>query len=172
MANELFQWSRSALRLALGLSLGMTVRVAQAANTCPWMNEATASGLLGGDAIGNYQASSAGQAAVCTFTEHRDHATRVLRIQVETRPDASVRLRSMEDACRSDGRPLQAIGNEALVCADDRGGRLGEQVLGRVRDQIFTIRVSSSLKNDPTLTRDALQRLISTAAEQVAGNLF
>jgi len=45
-------------------------------------------------------------------------------------------------------------------------------VVGRVRDQIFTITISTTLKNDPILTRDALKARIYTAAEQVAGNLF
>jgi hypothetical protein len=37
---------------------------------------------------------------------------------------------------------------------------------------VFTIAISSTLKNDPILTREALKTRIYTAAEQVAGNLF
>ena len=40
-----------------------------AANDCPWMNEATASGLLGGTAVGMFQAATTEKAAVCTFTQ-------------------------------------------------------------------------------------------------------
>jgi hypothetical protein len=68
---------------------------------------------------------------------------------------------------------LRAIGNEALSCAaDDRKGGIGERVVGRVRDQVFTITISSTLKNDPGLNRDVLRSKIYTAAEQVSGNLF
>jgi hypothetical protein len=68
---------------------------------------------------------------------------------------------------------LRAIGNEALICAaDEDKKRMGERVVGRVRDQVFTITISTSLKNDPVLTSDELRSRIYTAAEQVSGNLF
>jgi hypothetical protein len=68
---------------------------------------------------------------------------------------------------------LKAIGNEALICAaDDRKAGMGERIVGRVRDQVFTITIASSVKNDPILTRDILKTRIYTAAEQVSGNLF
>jgi hypothetical protein len=41
-----------------------------------------------------------------------------------------------------------------------------------VRNQVFTIDLNSTLKDDPILARDALKARIYTAAEQVAGNLF
>ncbi len=41
-----------------------------------------------------------------------------------------------------------------------------------MRDQVFTIVLSSRVKKNPLLTRDALKARIYTAAEQVAGNLF
>jgi hypothetical protein len=147
---------------------------ARAANTCPWMNEATASGLLGGEAVGTYQAAPGPkQAATCTFTQENSGVTRTLVIQVTTTSDAPERIRTIEKTCTSSGLPLQAIGNEAVECAsDERGSRPGEQVVGRVRDQLFMIRISSSGKNDPDLTRSALKSRISSAAEQVAGNLF
>lgn len=147
---------------------------AHAENKCPWMNEATASGFLGGEAVGNYQAATGPkQAATCTFTQQNDRVTRTLVIQVTTTPDATGRIRTIEKTCTSDALSLQAIGNEAVECAsDERASRPGEQVVGRVRDQLFIIRISSSLKNDPALTRSVLKSRISSAAEQVAGNLF
>lgn len=147
---------------------------AHASNSCPWLNEATASGLLGNEAIGSYSAAaSPGQPANCTFTQRSGASFRTLVIEVEITPDAAAKTRLMEKACSSERSPLQAIGNEAVICAeDDRGGRVGERVVGRVRDQVFMIRISSSFKNDPILTREALKTRVSTAAEQVAGNLF
>jgi hypothetical protein len=68
---------------------------------------------------------------------------------------------------------MQAIGNEATSCAaDDRKGTLAARAVGRVRDQVFTITISTTLKGDSELTRDVLKSRIYTAAEQVAGNLF
>lgn len=174
MANRSIRPMRSSLRILSALAVCVIVASAHAANNCPWMNEATASGLLGDEAVGAYSAaSSADQAASCTFAESSDAAVRTLVIEVETAPDAATKAKSMLKACSSDAKTLQAIGNEAIMCsADERGGRLGEFVVGRVRDQVFAIRMSSSLKNDPILTREVLENKISAAAEQVAGNLY
>jgi hypothetical protein len=141
-------------------------------NHCAWLNEATASGLLGGDAVGDLSAP-AGQPTVCTFTQMTDGVKRTLRISVEVTPEAHARVSALAQGCGADASPLKAIGNEAIACvADDRKGVMGERMVGRVRDQVFTIAISSTLKNDPILTREALKTRIYTAAEQVAGNLF
>lgn len=157
---------------SLVLALFIVAPLARAENNCPWLNEATASGFLGAPALGSFQAPT-GRPAVCTFTQQSSGITRVLQIEVETTPDAATHLKALEKSCSSNGVPLQAIGNEAITCiSDDRSGHPSGEVLGRVRDQVFVIRVTTSQKNDPLLTRNALQRLINTAAEQVAGNLF
>jgi hypothetical protein len=102
-----------------------------------------------------------------------DGGKRTLRITVEIAADPHARLAAIEQGCGADAAPLKAIGNEALICAaDDRKAGIGERVLGRVRDQVFTITIVSTLKNDPILSRDILKTRIYTAAEQVAGNLF
>lgn len=147
---------------------------ARAANTCAWLNEATASGLLGGDAVGEVdQPPAPDQPTVCTFTQMNASGKRTLRITVEIAADPQARLASVSQLCGQDAAPIKAIGNEALVCAaDDRKSGMGERVVGRVRDQVFTITIASSLKNDPLLNRDMLKMKIYTAAEQVAGNLF
>lgn len=145
---------------------------AHAANNCAWINETTAGGLLGGDAVGELS-EVAGQPTVCTFTQMTAGVKRVLRVTVEIAADPHARMSEIAQGCGADAAPLTAIGNEALVCAaDDRKAGLGERVVGRVRDQVFTITIASSLKNDPQLTRDVLKSRIYTAAEQVAGNLF
>jgi hypothetical protein len=151
----------------------MLPSAAMAANNCPWLNEATAGGLLGADAVGAFTQATPGQPAVCLFTSEEQGVRRTLRITVEVVPDTHLRLVHEEQSCGSDATPLKAIGNEAIGCAaDDRKGGPGERALGRVRDQLFTIAILSTLKNDPELTRDALKAKIYTAAEQVAGNLF
>jgi hypothetical protein len=158
---------------SLLLGLACVPAFCQAKNNCPWINEATASGLMGGDAIGEFTDASAGQPAVCTFTQKDTTVIRTLRVTVLVTPDFDAGYRSAAQTCGADAAPLQAIGNQATVCAaDDRKGALGERVAGRVRDQVFTITLSTSLKGDPLLTREALKARIYTAAEQVSGNLF
>jgi hypothetical protein len=158
----------TALVCLLGLS-----RAAYAANTCPWLTEATASGLIGADSTGTYVSGAGAQPAVCTFTEKSQNAERTLTITVEIAGDPHARMAAEARSCGDGAAPLNAIGNEAVYCtADLRRGELGERAVGRVRDQVFTITLSSTMKDDPILTRDALKTRIYTAAEQVSGNLF
>jgi hypothetical protein len=170
--------SLSAFRQVLQLSLVAASLVAvpnfcHAANNCPWITEATASGLLGGDATGSFSPASPSQPAVCTFVQSMAGGTHTLRIAVEQTPDFLARLESEYKECGTEPSPLTAIGNEARICdADDRQKLFAERVVGRVRDQVFTITISSTIKHDSILNRDALKTRIYTAAEQVAGNLF
>jgi hypothetical protein len=144
-----------------------------AKNNCPWINEATTGGLLGGTAVNEFTDATASQPAVCKFTYDGPGVTRTLVVTVEVAAAPKERLAIVARTCGPDAAPLQAIGNEAQVCmADVRRAGPGERVVGRVRDQVFTITLSSTLKNDPLLTRDELRARIYTAAEQVAGNLF
>jgi len=162
------------LRLAL-LFFGMLSLAANchAKNNCPWINEATASGLLGGDAVNEFTEASAGQPAVCTITQAGAGFTRTLRITVEVVPDTHVRWQTAAQACGKNAASIQAIGNEASMCPlDNHSAGLAELVVGRVRDQLFTITLSTTLKDDLILTRMSLKEKIYTASEQVAGNLF
>jgi hypothetical protein len=181
MANKLAGMDRSFRRIGptlLAICMIGLPGVCRAANNCAWINEATASGLLGGEAIGAVTGAAAGQPTVCTFTQQAMGVTRTLRVAVErvtveTGTDAHSRMSMVAQVCGADAAQLRAIGNEALVCtADESKKRMGERVVGRVRDQVFTIAISTTLKDDPILTREALRSKIYTAAEQVAGNLF
>lgn len=147
---------------------------ARAANKCPWLNEATASGLLGGAATGTY-IDEAGRPKACTFTERSAKLVRTLQVSVETVRDPHSRLISMVGATcgLQKASPIQAIGNEAVGCAyDSHNVKRGWHVLGRVRDQIFVISLGSSIKNDPVLTPDMTEMKSETAAAQISGNLF
>jgi hypothetical protein len=157
----------------LGLWLIGSHAMAGAENNCPWMNEATASGLLGGDATGSYTKIAAGEPAACSFAQKSTDGQRMLQVTVEVATDPHARMRAATRACGPDAAPLTSIGNEALECIvnDNRGGH-SAWAIGRVRDQVFTIRLKTTLKGDPVLSRDALQARIYTAAEQVSGNLF
>jgi len=162
------------LRLtAIGVCLIGLSTVCQAANYCAWINEATVSGLLGGEAVGVVTEAPAGQPAACAFIQQGERGKRSLRVTVEIARDAHARLGAIAPACGTDAVPMRAIGNEALICtADEHKNQMGERVVGRVRDQVFTITIGTTLKNDPILTRDELKSRIYTAAEQVSGNLF
>jgi hypothetical protein len=159
--------------IGLALCLVSLPHAVYAGNDCPWLTEATASGLIGAEAVGSYTAAAASQPAVCTFRQKSDGMMRTLTITVELASDAHTRMTSIAQTCGAGAAPLNAIGNEAVFCdADLRRREIGERAVGRVRNQVFTITLSSTIKDDPILTRDALKTRIYTAAEQVAGNLF
>jgi hypothetical protein len=162
----------SLIAFAFGLCLASLPRPARASNDCPWLNEATASGYLGGDAVGAFKGTSAGGPATCTFTQHGEQVTRTLTITVEIVSNPHERFSSIAQSCGAASEPLHAIGNEALSCAMDNRHGASEQAVGRVRDQVFSITIHTTAKDDPVLTRDALKSRIYSASEQVAGNLF
>ena|ERR1700761_5282030 len=164
---------RKCVRLAWVAYLFCLPAIAHAANNCPWLTEATASGIVGADAVGTYTAASGAQPAVCTFTQKDEGMARSLTITVEIAKDPHTRMTSIAQVCGANAATLNAIGNEAVYCsADARRGELDERAVGRVRDQVFTITLTSKVKVDPILTRDSMKTRIYTAAEQVAGNLF
>ena len=165
--------TRFLLRVAIAISLLAIPSFARAENKCPWLTEATAGGLLGGDAVGSYMAAANGQPAVCAFIDKEGNSMRELTITVQINPDAHNKLSGMMHDCGASSQLLQAIGNEAAVCAmDARKKFISERVVGRVRDQIFAITISSTVKDDMVLNNETLMTKIYTASEQVAGNLF
>jgi hypothetical protein len=126
----------------------------RAEETCPWLNAATAGGVLGAPV----QTQIAPH--VCSFVSRHGE----LRIQVETI------AASHADHCSGASEQLKAIGNEAAACAvESKDGRMAEQVAGRVRDQAFVITIAT---DDRSLSRNLLRDKVRKVAEQVAGNLF
>lgn len=124
-----------------------------AEHTCTWLNEATASGVL------ESAARVASTKSNCEFSAKNG----TLRIEVIATPDAAKRFTALKAKCQSRAMPLNAIGNEAVACATH--GR--EQVVGRVRDQLFTIRLTMKGFNEEAISEKG--RLV---AEQVSDNLF
>jgi hypothetical protein len=146
---------------------------AHASNKCPWINEATVSGLLDGQAVGTFEQGSAGQPATCDFVFKKVGESRVFTLSVETTQDAHARVMSMVKGCKEPQEILPGIGNEAYVCTTEHGKEaIAERVVGRVRDQVFTILISSRGKGDLILSTQDLKSRISIASEQVSGNLF
>lgn len=161
------------LSLFLCAMLLLTHSAARAENHCPWMTEATAAGLIGEDVSGMILAER-GKPALCTFAERTNKPMRTFQISVETAPDGHNQyLAALRRACGSSSTPLSAIGNEAATCTRDRHGNLIQSLaVGRVRDQIFTVTLSTSVKDDPVLTPAMLKMKVGIAAEQVSGSLF
>ena len=143
---------------------------AWAAETCPWLNAATAGGVLGGR-IANVKVMRAqtGTDASCEFAAHAGSILLELRIEVETMPAPALDFAAYESRCHSAAAPLTAIGTKAVACSDDSGGQLAEQVIGRVRDRAFVVRISTS---DHSTERGVERDKAKKIAEQVAGILF
>jgi hypothetical protein len=144
---------------------------AQAQARCPWLNIATASGVLNGPATLALQ-QPATDDTICVFQYQNQHTVYSLQIEVRAHQDISKGLKSQQSNCTAPGTPLQAIGNEATLCADDQRSLHGDAVIGRVRDSIFRVSVSTSARNDPAMPRAALEQKARDVAEQIAGSLF
>lgn len=72
--------------------------------------------------------------------------------------------------CGSPAEQLRAIGNEAQACTyQGKPGWIAEQVVGKVRDQAFLVRISTKDQSAaPKILREKARKI----AEQVAGILF
>jgi hypothetical protein len=144
--------------------------VCHAEGACPWINKATALGALG-TSEGSPMASTEVGTVACHFTYQDGNITRELRIRVETAQEPEQTWKARKSQCGTRGMVLRAIGNEAVMCSTGRN-EMGEEVIGRVRENVFTIIMSTSAENDPEMPREKLTEKIRLVAEQVSGNLF
>jgi hypothetical protein len=155
----------------LFLVLSLCAPAAYAASeNCPWLNAATAAGALSGSVAFTITHSSENKEdAACEFV-HRDGALLTsLQIEVETMKDPSREFATYSAKCGRHATPLRAIGNEALVCSLRRRNQYAEQVVSRVRERAFLVRVSSNAAGPE---RAELLDKSRKIAEQVAGFLF
>lgn len=137
--------------------------VSPAAEGCPWLNAATASGVLGSAvtvAVAHENANR--DDAACIFAS----ASGALRISVQTVETPRSEFTSHAESCGANTTPLKAIGNEAVVCDPDN---FSAQAIGRVRNRIFTILITTT---NVSAGAAALREKARSLAEQVAGNLF
>ena len=143
-------------RLILEISMCLPA-IASAEDRCPWLNAATAGGVLGGAVHATVTPAS------CEFVRQSGGHDLALRIEVGP-------VSAPHAQCGAHAEPLKAIGNEAQACAyEGKDGWIGEQVTGRVRDQAFLVRVST---NDRSAAPKTLREKARNVAEQVAGFLF
>ncbi len=145
----------------------------QVKSSCPWLNAATALGFLGGSVSSPTASISPATATACNFTYRTGKALRALRITVVEVKSPNETASASKMRCGSRATPLRGIGNEAVLCSADRKVvPHAEQVIGRVRNDVFTVIVSTSMTDDPSMGREALEEKAKSVAEQVAGNLF
>lgn len=157
--------------LYLLFALAIVSKTCHAENACPWINRATALGILGTTEGSPMASPTEVNATSCSFMVHSESGVNELRITVEQVKEPDQEFDSLKAKCGSGASPLPAIGNKAIVCSTDKKG-MGEKVIGQVRDNIFTITLSTGAKKDPSLPQEVLHEKIRLAAEQVAGNLF
>jgi hypothetical protein len=161
------------LRLTLCGLLVAPSALCQANPICPWLNAATASGVLRDSATSPPATLSDLSATVCNFTYQSATASRAIRITVEQVEDAKQAISAYKAQCSAQAKPLLAVGNEAWMCfSDAKGNGNGERVVGRVRDKVFAVVVSTSAHDDPLLPREVLEEKTRNVAEAVAGSLF
>ena len=155
----------------LGLTMAMPA-VCHAQAKCPWINEATASGILGGDVTLSATVSDRGE-GVCEFSRHHQDVVYQLHISVNIMSNIAKEFPTYIAQCPPKTNPLRAVGNEAVMCSIQGKGRTSaEMVVGRVRDQAFVVSISSSLQENPSMTQEMRREKANRVAEQVAGILF
>src|SRR5271168_3912149 len=162
---------RSLYTLLLGLAMLMPT-VCHGQTKCPWINEATARGILGGAVTLTAKVSDHG-VGVCEYSRQQEAVILQLRISVDIMTDIPKQFPTYLAQCPPKSPPLRAIGNEAVMCSiQSKGEPSSERVVGRVRDQAFAVSVSSSVQDDPSMTQAMRREKANLVAEQVAGILF
>lgn len=184
-----------ALAVAVSVVWCFLTATSQAEVKCPWLNSATASGVLGGEVAMNVKKATepvngkgSGAAmypdqvradrfdATCTFTRQQETGTSLLKIAVTTMADPSAEFAKLLTGCRGRKLPLRGIGNEAIQCVMEDSGHGGsgeqEQVIARVRDRSFVLTIHREGRTHPASAGGALSDETRNVAEQVAGSLF
>jgi hypothetical protein len=160
---------------------------------CPWLNAATAGGVLGGEASMTVSAPAEHGTmphtepnvyqedqvrtdrfdVTCEFSRKADSGTYTLRIVVETMKDPAKEFAGQLAHCPGTTVALRAIGNEAVQCVAKNGFSNGEEmVIARVRDRAFVLTVIRPSAAPASTTGDALRDDTRNIAEQIAGSLF
>ena len=154
------------------LAVALVPAACQAQAKCPWINEATARGILGGAVSVSAKVNDQG-AGFCEFSRQQEAAVHQLRIAVDIMTDIPKQFPTCLAQCPPKSTPLRGIGNEAVTCSTQgKENKYGEIVVGRVRNQAFVVSVSSSIQDDRSMTQEMRREKANLIAEQVAGILF
>lgn len=139
---------------------------------CPWLNAATAGGLLGGDVQTVVSAPNTLGDVNCDFTRNPGPAASMLKIDVHTMTNPSKDFGAYLAQCGGPTQPLKAIGNEAVQCFSSSNAKGEERIIGRVRDRAFIISLKASPPYRTSSSKAELSDEARNLAEQVAGALF
>jgi hypothetical protein len=162
---------RTSPKLLLVLAL-LTPAISHAQTKCPWLNEATARGVLGDPITVTVKLDDQG-AGVCKFTHQQGAAVHELRISVDLMTDIPKQFPTHLAQCPPKSPPLPATGNEAVTCTTHtKENHYADLVVGRVRNQAFVVSINSTAQDDPSMTQAMRREKSNLVAEQVAGILF
>jgi hypothetical protein len=162
---------RPFVKILLLSLLAVFPSVCRGQTKCPWINEATARGVLGGPVTVRTNIHEHGD-GVCEFSRKEGAAFYELRISVQSMTDISKQFPNVRSQCPLNSTPLRAVGNEARMCSVKEKGLYAVKVVGRVREQAFVASVGSSVQDDPSMTLDMRREKVHLVAEEVAGMLF
>jgi hypothetical protein len=163
-----------------------------AQSKCPWLNAATAAGLLGGEVqlvvtppVDPGKSKGAGAAMYseqlrmdrydvsCDFSRKTDTGARTLSIVVKTMTDPGKEFASFLALCTGSTVAQKGIGNEAVQCVWKDNSHPGyEQVIARARDRAFVLTLHRDAASHPAPDSGELSPEARNVAEQVAGSLF
>jgi hypothetical protein len=133
-------------------------------------NSISSAGPLSADPESNSYSTAGMDDSDCTFVRKSSGMSAELRIDVHTMSHTAKEYRRYSSRCSHRGMPLKAVGNEAVTCSlPEKSGQRTEEVIGRVRDRAFLVRLSVT---DSSTTRELLREKVRKVADQVAGNLF
>jgi hypothetical protein len=138
---------------------------------CPWLNSATAAGVLGGDVQANVTPLTPQGDTTCDFKRTEHSGVSSLTIAVHTMALPAKDYASYLARCMGTAVSLKAVGNEAIQCVQNNGSG-GEQIIGRVRERAFVIDLKRNSAGSRSSTASGLSEEARNVAEQVAGALF
>jgi hypothetical protein len=159
---------------------------------CPWLNAATAGGVLGGTVqmavtapVEPAPGKGVGTAMYsdqvrmdrfdvsCEFTRKVDTGTDTLSITVKTMGDQAKEFHSFLALCGGPTVALKGIGNEAVQCViKNSSGKAEQQVIARVRDRAFLLTITRQASEPAAADGERLHEDTRNTAEQIAGSLF
>jgi hypothetical protein len=140
---------------------------------CPWLNAATAAGVLGGDVQASALPLTLQGDTTCDFKRIEHSAVFSLTITVHTMSLPSKDFSTYLTQCTGTAVRLKGIGNEAIQCVSSSKLSNGEeQIIGRVRERAFIIDLKRGSTKQSTANQVGLSDEARNIAEQVAGALF
>ena len=132
--------------------------------SCPVLTTPTVRGAIGEVTVTRVEKDAGYE---CRFTSSEGEL--MVAVSKLAGPARFGTLADDECAGGQDVAKLKAIGNEARACSLGTSGEMVEKVVGRVRNQAFVIRLTSTEK---MASGKDLRNKATALAEQVAGNLF